>query len=270
MHRLAIVGGGKMGEALVGGLIHSGWAQPDQIIVAEIHESRRDALAAEYQVSTTADTIEAVKDCPTVLLAVKPQDMDAVLEVCSGVITTEQLVLSIAAGIPTAYIERRLGANVPVVRAMPNTPALLREGATAIAAGTHATDEHMAHADEILSAVSRIVHLPERYLDAVTGVSGTGPAYVFFLAESLIEGAVGVGLPRDTATELVCQTLLGAARMLRETGRHPVELREEVTSPGGTTVAAMSILEHKGVRSAFLDAVKAATERSRQLAEEHD
>ncbi|HEX9711496.1 MAG TPA: pyrroline-5-carboxylate reductase [Actinomycetota bacterium] len=270
MRKLAIIGGGKMGEALVAGLVHAGWAEPGEIIVAEIHAARRDALAETYGIAVTGDTIEAVKDAPTVLLAVKPQDLDGVLDEMAGVVTDSQLIMSIAAGIPTALLERRLGSTVPVVRAMPNTPALLREGATAIAAGSHATDEHMAHADEILSAVSRIVHLPERYLDAVTGVSGTGPAYVFFLAEALIEAAVGVGLPRDVATELTVQTLLGSARMLRETGRHPVELREEVTSPGGTTVAAMSVLEHRGVRSAFLDAVRAATDRSRQLAEGHD
>lgn len=270
MRKLAIIGGGKMGEALVAGLVHAGWAAPGEIVVGEIHAARRDALAEAYGVAIAAETIEAVKDAPAILLAVKPQDLDGVLDEMAGVVTDAQLVMSIAAGIPTALIERRLGGAVPVVRAMPNTPALLREGATAIAAGTHATDEHMALADSILSAVSLIVHLPERYLDAVTGVSGTGPAYVFFLAEALVEAAVGVGLPRDVATELTIKTLLGSARMLSETGRHPVELREEVTSPGGTTVAAMSVLEHRGVRSAFLDAVRAATERSRQLAEGHD
>lgn len=269
MVKLAIVGGGKMGEALVAGLTHSGWASPEEIVVAEIHEERRDHLHKEHGVGVTGDNVEAARGARTILLAVKPQDMDGVLDELSGVVTSEQLVMSIAAGIPISLIERRLGANVPVVRAMPNTPALLREGATALAAGTHATPDHMAHADEILSAVSRIVHLPEKYLDAVTGVSGTGPAYVFFLAESLIEAAVGVGLPRDVATELSIQTILGAARMLRETGKHPVELREEVTSPAGTTVAAMRVLEQNGVRSAFLDAVRAATERSRELAEGH-
>lgn len=268
MTKLAIIGGGKMGEALIGGLIHAGWAAPEDIAVVEIHEERREYLAKTYGVSVTGDAVDAVTGAPTILLAVKPQDIDLVLDQMAGVVTNEQLVMSIAAGIPTSLIERRIG-QVPVVRAMPNIPALLREGATAIAAGTHATPEHMAHADEVLSAVSRIVHLPEKYLDAVTGVSGTGPAYVFFLAESLIEAAVGVGLPREVATELSVQTLLGAARMLRETGRHPVELREEVTSPGGTTVAAMRVLERAGVRSAFLDAVRAATERSRELAEGH-
>jgi pyrroline-5-carboxylate reductase len=270
MYKLAIIGGGKMGEALVAGLLHAGWAEPDEIAVAELHEARRDWLHKEYGIAALADNAEAARGSTTVLLAVKPQDIDGVLSDLSGVVGADHLVMSIAAGIPIALIESKLGADIPVVRAMPNTPALLREGATGLAAGTHATAEHMTHADEILSAVSKVVHLPEKYLDAVTGVSGTGPAYVFFLAESLIEAAVGVGLPRDVATELSIQTILGAARMLRETGRHPVELREEVTSPGGTTVAAMSVLEHKGVRSAFLDAVRAATERSRQLAEGHD
>jgi pyrroline-5-carboxylate reductase len=269
MRKLAIIGGGKMGEALVGGLTQSGWAAPDQIVVAEIHAERRAALAQAYGVGVTEDSAAAVAESEVVLLAVKPQDFDDVLGAIAPAVRTGQLVISIAAGIPIRVIEAALGPEVPVVRAMPNTPALLRAGAAAIAAGTHATAEHMKHADDVLSAVCKIVHLPERYLDAVTGVSGTGPAYVFFLAEALIEAAVGVGLPREVATELSIQTLLGSARMLAETGKHPVELREEVTSPGGTTVAAMSVLEHRGVRSAFLDAVRAATERSRELADGH-
>lgn len=269
MARLAIIGGGKMGEALVAGLMHAGWADPGDIVVAEIHDERREHLTSLYAVATTGDTADAVGKAESVVIAVKPQDIDDVLAAMGPAVRPGQLVISIAAGIPIAVIERALGAAVAVVRAMPNTPALLREGAAAIAAGTHAGPEHMARADEILSAVCRIVHLPEKYIDAVTGLSGTGPAYVFFLAEALIEAGVGVGLPRDVAYELSIQTLLGAARMLRETSKHPVELREEVTSPAGTTVAAMRVLERAGVRSAFLDAVRAATERSRELAEGH-
>lgn len=267
MSRLAIIGGGKMGEALVAGLTHSGWCDPADIVVSEIHVQRREHLAKAYGITVTEDSTEAIRGAESVLLAVKPQDMETVLDLIGPSIGDAQLVMTIAAGITIQRLESRFRANVPVIRVMPNTPALLREGAAAIAAGTHATDAHMARADEILQAVGRVVHLPEKYLDAVTGVSGTGPAYVFFLAESLIEAAVGVGLPRDVATELTVQTLLGSARMLRETGRHPVELREEVTSPGGTTVAAMRVLERAGVKSAFLDAVRAATERSRELAE---
>lgn len=267
MSKLAIIGGGKMGEALVGGLTQSGWCDPSELVVSEPHAERREHLAKAYSISVTDDTAVAIDGAETVLLAVKPQDMDTVLDMISASIGPDQLVMTIAAGITIDRLEKRFRSDVPVVRVMPNTPALLREGAAAIAAGTHATDAHMARADEILQAVGRVVHLPEKYLDAVTGVSGTGPAYVFFLAESLIEAAVGVGLPRDVATELTVQTLLGSARMLRDTGRHPVELREEVTSPGGTTVAAMRVLERAGVKSAFLDAVRAATERSRELAE---
>lgn len=269
MQKLAIIGGGKMGEALVGGLIHSGWAQPEEVVVSEIHEERRGYLHKTYGVHVTGDSVQAVSEAETVLLAVKPQDMEQVLEGIGGFVRAGQLVITIAAGIPIEFIERRLRPDVPVVRAMPNTPALLRDGATALAGGAHATPEHVAHAEEILQTVSRTVRLPEKHLDAVTGLSGTGPAYVFFLAEMLVEAGVGVGLPRDVSSELTVQTLLGAARMLRETGRHPVELREDVTSPGGTTAAAMRILEKAGVRSAFLDAVRAATERSRELAEGH-
>ncbi|MFP5224151.1 MAG: pyrroline-5-carboxylate reductase [Actinomycetota bacterium] len=269
MAKVAIVGGGKMGEALLGGLVHAGW-NPSDLTVCEQHEDRRKVLADAYGIGCVGDIAQAVADAQTVVLAVKPQDFDGVLNELGAAIGPDCLVLSIAAGIPTRFIESRMPAGVPVVRAMPNTPALLREGVSAIAPGSHATTEHLASAAEILREVGRVVHLAEKHLDAVTGVSGTGPAYVFFLAESLIEAAVGVGLPRDVAIELSVQTLLGAARMLRETGKHPVELREEVTSPGGTTVAAMRVLEREGVRSAFLDAVRAATERSHELANEHD
>lgn len=269
MAKLAIIGGGKMGEALLGGLIHAGWSASD-VAVGEQHSDRCHELTEAYGAHATTDLAEAIKGAATVVLAVKPQDFDAVLSSLGPAIEPDTLVISIAAGITTRFIESRLPSGVAVVRAMPNTPALLREGITAIAAGSHASAENMSAADEILTCVSRVVHLNEKHLDAVTGVSGTGPAYVFFLAESLVEAAVGVGLPRDVATELSVQTILGAARMLRETGKHPIVLREEVTSPGGTTVAAMRVLEREGVRSAFLDAVRAATERSHQLAAEHD
>ncbi|MBI4730356.1 MAG: pyrroline-5-carboxylate reductase [Acidobacteria bacterium] len=266
LYKLAILGGGQMGEALLGGLIDAKWASPAEIVVAEIHEGRREQLAQRYGVRVTDDGAEAARQSETVLLAVKPQDMEAVLDSISRVVTEEHLVISIAAGIPIAHIEERLADRVAVVRIMPNSPALVREGVAALAAGSHANPRHVSHAEEILSKVGRTVRLPEKHLDAVTGLSGTGPAYVFFLAEMLIEAGVGVGLPRDVAAELTVQTLLGAARMLRETGKHPVELREMVTSPGGTTAAAMRVLERAGVRSAFLDAVRAATERSRELA----
>jgi pyrroline-5-carboxylate reductase len=269
MGKLAIVGGGKMGEALVGGLVHGGWPAGD-VSVCEQHAERCAELSDRFAIAATADVGDAIKGAATIVLAVKPQDFDTVLGQLAPVIEAGTLVVSIAAGITTRFIESRLPAGTPVVRAMPNTPALLGEGITAIAAGSHASADDMAAADEVLKAVGGVVHLPEKHLDAVTGVSGTGPAYVFFLAESLVEAAVGVGLPRDVATELSIQTILGAARMLRETGKHPIVLREEVTSPNGTTVAAMRVLEREGVRSAFLDAVRAATERSHQLAAEHD
>jgi pyrroline-5-carboxylate reductase len=269
MGTLAIVGGGKMGEALVGGLIRGGWKASD-VTVCEQHPERCADISEAYGVAADPEVSTAVDGARTVVLAVKPQDFDTVLAQLSPAVGQGTLVVSIAAGITTRFIESRLPAGTAVVRAMPNTPALLGEGVTAIAKGAHASDEDMARADEVLSCVGRVVHLPEKHLDAVTGVSGTGPAYVFFLAESLVEAAVGVGLPRDVATELSVQTILGAARMLRETGKHPIVLREEVTSPNGTTVAAMRVLEREGVRSAFLDAVRAATDRSHQLAAEHD
>lgn len=265
--RLAIIGGGKMGEALIGGLLDAAWATPDEILVCEVLADRREYIAGKYGVPVTDDSARAAAECKTILLAVKPQDVDTVLDAIARSATSEHLVLSIAAGIPISRIEGRLRRPVPVVRIMPNTPALVREGAAGLAPGQHARPEHLARAEEIISKVCRTVQLPERYLDAVTALSGSGPAYVFFLAEALIEAGVGVGLPREIAAELTVQTLLGSARMLRETGKHPVELREMVTSPGGTTAAALRVLERAGVRAAFLDAVRAATERSRELAE---
>lgn len=254
-----------MGEALIGGLIDAKWAAADEIVVAEILAARRKDLSASLGVQVVADAASAARRAATILLAVKPSDVGSVLEEIRPVIGPHHLVISIAAGITLAFIEKGLG-KVPVVRVMPNTPAQIREGAAALAPGTYAAEEHMARAEEIISSTCRTVRLPERYLDAVTALSGSGPAYVFLLAEALIEAGVGVGLARDVATELTVQTILGSARMLRETGTQPAVLREMVTSPGGTTAAALRELERAGLRAAFLDAVRAATDRSREMA----
>jgi pyrroline-5-carboxylate reductase len=198
---------------------------------------------------------------------VKPQDMGAVLEEIGPAVRPGQLVVSLAAGITTAFLESRLPEGVPVVRVMPNTPALVDEGMAAIAPGSHCDDEHLAVAEALLGSTGRVLRVPERQMDAVTAISGTGPAYVFFVVESMIEAGVHLGLPRATATELVVQTLVGSAKMLRETGTHPVVLREQVTSPGGTTAAALRELEVHKVRAAFLAAMEAARNRSAELAE---
>lgn len=263
--KLAIVGGGQMGEALVGGLLDAGWAQAGELLVVEVIAARRDYLEGKYGVAVTAKAADAGV-APVVLLAVKPQDIDSAVDAIAGAVTETTLVLSIAAGVPIARIQSRLRGRVPVVRIMPNTPALVREGAAALAPGEHATADHLDRAEEILSKVGRTVRLAEKHLDAVTALSGSGPAYVFLLAEALIEAGVAAGLPRDVASELAIQTILGSARMLRETGKHPAELREMVTSPGGTTAAALRVLERAGVRSAFIEAIQAAAQRSRELA----
>jgi pyrroline-5-carboxylate reductase len=257
--RLQIVGGGRMGEALLGGLLASGWAAPAEVVVVEALEGRRAELAAAHPgVRVTA----AAEAADGVVLAVKPADVPAAATAAAG--AGAGRVLSIAAGVPLARLEAALG-DLPVVRAMPNTAALVGAGASAIAPGRHAGDDDLAWAEAVLGAVGTVVRVAEPLLDAVTGLSGSGPAYVFLVAEALIEAGVLVGLPRDVSTVLATQTLLGAARLLAEGDQPPEALRAAVTSPGGTTAAGLRVLEAHGVRSALLEAVAAATERSREL-----
>jgi pyrroline-5-carboxylate reductase len=203
-----------------------------------------------------------------VLIAVKPQDIDALLDATAPHLRPGQLVVSVAAGVPTARLEAHLPDGVAVVRAMPNTPALVDEGMAAISPGTHCDDDHLLIAESLLSTTGRVVRVPEKQQDAVTAISGSGPAYLFFVVEAMIEAGVHLGLPRSTATELVVQTVVGSAKLLRETGEHPTVLREQVTSPGGTTAAAIRELESHSVRAAFMTAMEAARNRSRELAGE--
>jgi pyrroline-5-carboxylate reductase len=257
MARLQVIGGGKMGEALVAGLVGSGWAPADELVVVEALASRRDDLAATHAgLDVRPDAVTGVDT----LLAVKPGDAVGALD---GLAPPR--VLSIAAGVTTAALGAALPPGTPVVRAMPNTPALVGRGASAVAAGAHATDDDLAWAEQVLGAVGTVVRVPEVQLDAVTGLSGSGPAYVFLVAEALVDAGVLVGLPRPTAEALATQTLLGAATLLAEGGRSAADRRADVTSPGGTTAAGLRALEAAGVRSAVLDAVVAATERSREL-----
>ena len=248
-----------MGEALLGGLLNSGYAK-DEIVVVEPINARRAELADSYGVTTETSPT----DSDGAIVAVKPDDVAA----ACGALGKAKVdrVLSIAAGVTTAQLEDALGdTTIPVVRAMPNTPALVGMGAAAIAGGNAASEDDLRWASELLSAVGTVMIVPESLLDAVTGLSGSGPAYVFFVAEALIEAGVLVGLSRPTARELAVQTLLGAATMLSDDDADPARLRADVTSPGGTTAAGLRALEQAGVRAAFLDAVVAATERSRQL-----
>ena len=263
--RVAILGAGVMGETLLSGLIRAG-RRVDDLLVGEKRSARAAELQERYGVDVVTN-LEAAQKADTLALVVKPQDMDDLLAEIASVVRPGQLVVSLAAGIPTAFIESRLPAGVAVVRVMPNTPALVDEGMAAISRGSHCDEEHLAEAESLMASTGRVVRVPEKQQDAVTAISGSGPAYIFFVVESMIEAGVHLGLPRGTATELVIQTVVGSAKLLQETGEHPTVLRERVTSPGGTTAAALRQLEDHKVRAAFLTAVEAARDRSRALAE---
>jgi pyrroline-5-carboxylate reductase len=264
---VAIIGAGVMGETLLSGLIRGGRDVAD-LVVGEKRPERAAELADRYGVRVVSN-IEAAS-AETVVLVVKPQDMTDVLAEISGHLKPGQLVVSLAAGITTALIEKHIPDGVAVVRVMPNTPALVDEGMAAISPGSHCDEEHLAVAEGLLATTGRVVRVPEKQQDAVTAISGSGPAYLFFVVEAMIEAGVHLGLPRTTATELVVQTVVGSAKLLRETGTHPTVLREQVTSPGGTTAAAIRELEDHKVRAAFITAMEAARNRSRALAEDLD
>ncbi len=263
---VAVVGAGVMGETLLSGLIRAG-RHPETLLVVEKRPERVAELEERYGVEVV-DTVGAARRADTLALVVKPQDMGDLLEELSPHVRPGQLVVSLAAGITSAYIESRLPEGVAVVRVMPNTPALVDEGMAAISAGSHCDEEHLLEAESLLASTGKVLRVPEKQQDAVTAISGSGPAYLFFVVEAMIEAGVHLGLPRSTSTELVVQTVVGSAKLLRETGEHPTVLRERVTSPGGTTAAAVRELEDHKVRAAFLTALEAARARSRALAEQ--
>jgi pyrroline-5-carboxylate reductase len=262
---IAIIGAGKMGEALISGLLKAGTSAAE-VAITDRYETRVNELVQRYGVRAVTNA-EAAKIADTVVLAVKPQDMDALLAELSSVITPDRLVVTIAAGIPTSTIENRLFEGVPVVRVMPNTPALVGEAMSVVAGGAYAGPEHLERAEELFRPVGKVIRLPESQLDAVTALSGSGPAYIFYLVEAMTDAGILLGLPRSVAHELLVQTVVGSAVMLRESGEHPVTLREAVTSPAGTTIAAIRELEKHGVRAALLAALEAARDRSRELAQ---
>lgn len=263
---IAVIGAGKMGEALISGLIKAG-TSPDELLITERYEARAQELTDRYGVKAVSNA-EAAQLADTLVIAVKPQDMDALLTELSPFITPDRLIVTIAAGIPTSAIEKRLVEGVPVVRVMPNTPALVGEAMSAIAAGTHARSEHLTRAEDLFRPVGKVIRLPESQLDAVTALSGSGPAYIFYLVEAMTDAGILLGLPRAVAHDLIVQTVIGSAVMLRDSGEHPVTLREAVTSPAGTTIAAIRELEKHGVRAALLAALEAARDRSRELAQQ--
>ena len=260
---IAILGAGKMGEALLSGLLRAG-RSPSSVTVVVRREARAAELRDTYGVCVVS-AAEAAKSAAVLVVAVKPQDMAVALAEISSLVGPDQLVISIAAGIKTAFIEDRLSAEVPVVRVMPNTPALVDEAMSVISAGTHASDRHLVLAEEVFRSVGKVARVPESQQDAATALSGSGPAYVYYLVEAMVDAGILLGMPRKTALELVVQAVYGAATMLRDSGEHPVILREAVTSPGGTTIAAIRELENHRVRAAFLTAIEAARDRGREL-----
>lgn len=260
---VAIFGAGVMGETLLSGLIRSGRAT-GELLITERRADRAAALESAYGVRAV-DNLAAASAATTLLLVVKPQDMAALLAEIRPYVSAGTLVVSLAAGITTAFLEERLPPGSSVVRVMPNTPALVDQGMAALSRGQHCTDAHLEEAMDLLRSCGKAMEVPEHYQDAVTAISGSGPAYVFYVVEAMIEAGVVLGLPRVMATELVVQTLYGAATMIRETGQHPTVLREQVTSPGGTTAAALRQLDDHKVRAAFIDAMEAAAARSKAL-----
>ncbi|GHC75305.1 pyrroline-5-carboxylate reductase [Streptomyces cinnamoneus] len=262
--KVAVLGTGKIGEALLSGMIRAGWSKNDLMCTARRRE-RAEALRSRYGVEVVSN-IEAAKAADTVILAVKPQDMALLLDELAPHLPADRLVISAAAGVPTAFFEEKLPAGTPVVRVMPNTPVLVDEGMSVISAGSHASETHLLRTEEIFKPVGKTLRVPESQQDAATALSGSGPAYFYYLVEAMTDAGILLGLPRDKAHDLIVQAAIGAAVMLRDSGEHPVKLREAVTSPAGTTISAIRELESHGVRAALIAALEAARDRSRELA----
>jgi pyrroline-5-carboxylate reductase len=268
MTTIAVLGAGKIGEALLSGLLQGGRDAGD-LLFTERHPERAAELTEHYGVAAV-EVADAAKRADVLVVAVKPQDIDPVLEELAPLLGTESLVVSLCAGLPTALYERRLAEGTPVVRVMPNTPMVVGEAMSAVSAGRHATAEHVRVVSELLSCVGRVVEVPESQQDAVTALSGSGPAYFFYLVEAMIDAGILLGLPRAVAEKLIIQSAVGAAKMLDRTEEHPVILREAVTSPAGTTINAIRELENHGVRAALLAAIEAARDRSVELGKAHE
>jgi pyrroline-5-carboxylate reductase len=260
---IAILGAGKMGEALLSGVLRAG-RRPSDLLVTVRREERGALLRQRYGVEVVTNP-EAARAADTLVLAVKPQDMGTLLGELKDHMTAERLVISMAAGIPTAFMEERLPPDVPVVRVMSNTPVHVDEAMSVISAGTHATEEHLKLTEELLSPVGKVLRIPESLQNAATALSGSGPAYFYYLVEAMVDAGILLGMPRAAALEMVIQSAVGAAVMLRDSGDHPVMLREAVTSPAGTTISAIRELERHGVRAAVIEAIEAAHDRGREL-----
>lgn len=265
--RIAILGAGKIGEALIAGLIEAGAVGRKQIVASARRSERAEELAKRYGIRATTRNREAVAGADVLVICVKPQAMLDILQEIRPDVKPRHLVISVAASVSTRFIEKHLGEKVPVIRTMPNTPCSLREGMTGIAPGAVASDKHLAKARRIFDSIGRTLVLDEKHFDAVTGLSASGPAFVYTVIESLAEGGVKVGLPREVATELAAQTVLGSARMVLSTREHPAKLRDAVTTPAGCTIDGILELEEGGLRVTLIKAVVRATERARELLE---
>ena len=266
--KICIIGTGNMGQALVSGLVGSGSSKPKNITCTDVREAKLKAIEKEYGVQTTTNNLEAVSQAEIIIYAVKPQLMAAVINETAGILDMSKLIISIAAGVPVAALESCLNKELRLIRVMPNIAAAVKEAATAVAAGKHASKEDVQTAMAIFDSIGKTVFIEENYLmDAITGLSGSGPAYIFLIVEALADAGVKVGLSRQEALFLSAQTVLGAAKMLIETQEHPGQLRDKVTSPGGTAIAGLATLEEGGLRTTLIHAVEVATNRSRELGE---
>ena len=263
-HTVAVLGAGKIGELMLAGLLRAGWPA-DRLLATARRPERADELRRRYGVELV-DNVTAVQRAEVIAVAVKPQDAAALLAEIAPKVPSDRLVISLCAGLTTGFFGARLAAGTPVVRVMTNTPAVVDQAMTAIAAGPHATDEHLALAEEMFTPLGRTIRLPESQLDAVTALSGSGPAYFYYLVEAMTDAGILLGLPRQVAHDLIVQTAIGAAIMLRDSGEHPVTLREAVTSPAGTTIAAIRELDRHAVRAALVAALEAARDRAREIA----
>ena len=263
--KILLIGGGNMGKSLLRGILKAELTPPKNLTVVDVHKGKLAELESEFGVRAIDRSAPAVAESEIIILAVKPSTINEVLNDIDQAIRSEQLIVSIIAGIQASYIRDRLGRGNPVIRAMPNIAATVDAAASAISACPPATEEHLELAEAIFAAVGEVVRVDEEHLDAVTGLSGSGPAYIYMVIEALCDGGVKMGLPREVAMKLATQTVFGAAKLVKETGVHPATLKDRVTTPGGTTIAAVHELEERGLRAMLMRAVVTATERSRAL-----
>lgn len=264
---IVFIGGGNMGSSLLRGVLKAGLTSADRITVVDVYKPKLEELASSYQVHVDTDASAHIPGAAVIVLAVKPQTLNDVLLGFRDAVRPEQLIISVIAGVESAYIRDRIGKQNPVIRCMPNIAATVDAAASAVSGGASVTDEHFQIAEAIFGAVGDVVRVDEQHIDAVTGLSGSGPAYIYMVIEALCDGGVKMGLPRDVAMTLATQTVFGAAKLVRESGVHPATLKDRVTTPGGTTIAAIHELEERGLRATLISAVVAATERSRALNE---